>query len=45
MISLLRVGVLFARTADRLARPGKVVCKVAGAASLPGRADGPLLTE
>ena len=38
-------GVLIARTADRLARPGKVVCKVAGPEPLPERASGHLLTD
>ena len=38
-------GVIFARAKDRLARPGKVVCKVAGAQSLPGRRAGALLTD
>lgn len=38
-------GTLFARSADRLARPGRIVCKIAGPSSLPGRGDGPLLTD
>jgi predicted deacylase len=38
-------GILYGRTEDRLARPGKVVCKVAGKSSLPGRHAGALLTE
>ncbi len=38
-------GVLYGRTADRLARPGKVVCKVAGKESLPDRRAGALLTD
>lgn len=37
-------GVLFARVATRLARPGDVVCKVAGAVPLAGRS-GKLLTD
>ena len=38
-------GILYGRTADRLARPGKVVCKVAGKESLPDRRAGALLTD
>jgi len=38
-------GVIFGRSADRLARPGKVLCKVAGAQSLPDRQAGALLTD
>jgi predicted deacylase len=38
-------GVIFGRSTDRLARPGKVVCKVAGAQRLPGRQAGALLTD
>lgn len=38
-------GVIFARTEDRLARPGKVLCKVAGKDSLPDRYAGALLTD
>ena len=38
-------GVLYGRTEDRLARPGKVVCKVAGKESLPDRRAGALLTD
>ena len=37
-------GVLFAREAFRVARPGAVLCKVAGAEPLPGR-EGRLLTD
>ena len=38
-------GVLYGRSADRLARPGKVVCKIAGASPLPDRLPGALLTD
>jgi len=38
-------GVLFARAADRMARPGQVLVKVAGCEPLPGRQRGPLLTD
>ena len=38
-------GILFGRTEDRVARPGKVVCKVAGKNNLPDRRAGALLTE
>lgn len=38
-------GLLYGRSADRLARPGKVVCKVAGREPLPGRHPGALLTD
>jgi len=38
-------GVLYGRTEDRLARPGKLVCKVAGTESLPDRRAGALLTD
>ena len=38
-------GVLFGRRYDRLTRPGRVVCKVAGAESLPDRRVGALLTD
>ena len=38
-------GIVFGRTQDRLARPGKVVCKVAGRESLPDRRAGALLTD
>ncbi len=38
-------GVLFGRSADRLARPGKVVCKIAGRQALPDRHAGALLTD
>lgn len=38
-------GILYGRTEDRLARPGKVVCKVAGNKSLPDRHAGALLTD
>jgi hypothetical protein len=38
-------GILFGRSEDRLARPGKVVCKVAGRHSLPDRHAGALLTD
>jgi uncharacterized protein len=38
-------GILFGRTEDRLARPGKVVCKVAGRERLPDRRAGALLTD
>ena len=37
-------GLLFARRAHRLARPGMVVAKIAGEAPLPHRAGGNLLT-
>lgn len=30
-------GVLFARRSDRIARPGQILCKIAGEAPLPGR--------
>ena len=45
MLSASTSGILFSRTADRLARPGRVICKVAGRVSLPGRVPGALLTE
>ena len=38
-------GILYGRTEDRLARPGKVVCKVAGSEPLPDRQSGALLTD
>ena len=38
-------GIVFGRTQDRLARPGKVVCKVAGRERLPDRRAGALLTD
>lgn len=38
-------GVLYGRTQDRLARPGKLVCKVAGSEPLPGRHAGNLITD
>jgi predicted deacylase len=38
-------GILYGRTEDRVARPGKVVCKVAGKSHLPDRHVGALLTE
>ena len=38
-------GVLYGRTEDRLARPGKLVCKVAGRESLPDRRAGALLSD
>ena len=38
-------GILYGRTEDRVARPGKVVCKVAVNSSLPDRHVGALLTE
>jgi predicted deacylase len=38
-------GILYGRSEDRLARPGKVVCKIAGKNSLPGRQVGALLTD
>ena len=38
-------GVLYGRSADRLARPGKVLCKIAGTESLPDRLTGALLTD
>ena len=38
-------GILYGRTEDRLARPGKVVCKVAGKIGLPDRHSGALLTD
>ena len=38
-------GILFGRTEDRLARPGKTVCKVAGREPLPDRHAGALLTD
>jgi len=38
-------GVLYGRSADRLARPGKVLCKIAGTESLPDRLSGALLTD
>jgi hypothetical protein len=37
-------GVLFAREAYRVVRPGAVLCKVAGAEALEGR-EGHLLTD
>lgn len=38
-------GVLYGRSDDRLARPGRILCKIAGAESLPGREAGALLTD
>jgi len=38
-------GIVFGRSEDRLARPGKVVCKVAGKERLPDRVAGALLTD
>jgi hypothetical protein len=38
-------GILYGRSADRLARPGKVLCKIAGTESLPDRLAGALLTD
>jgi predicted deacylase len=38
-------GILFGRSVDRLARPGKVICKVAGKDRLPDRHAGALLTD
>jgi predicted deacylase len=38
-------GILYGRTEDRLARPGMVVCKVAGKSKLPGRHSGALLSD
>jgi hypothetical protein len=38
-------GIVFGRTRDRQARPGQVVCKVAGRESLPDRRAGALLTD
>jgi predicted deacylase len=38
-------GIIFGRSEDRLARPGKVICKVAGKESLPDRLAGALLTD
>ena len=38
-------GILYGRTEDRLARPGKVVCKIAGKRNLPDRHPGALLTD
>ncbi|TFH50494.1 MAG: succinylglutamate desuccinylase/aspartoacylase family protein [Lysobacterales bacterium] len=38
-------GIIFGRTQDRLARPGKIVCKVAGEKSLPDRHAGALLSD
>ncbi len=38
-------GILYGRTEDRLARPAKVVCKVAGEKSLPDRQTGAMLTD
>lgn len=38
-------GILYGRTKDRLTRPGKVVCKIAGSESLPDRHAGALLTD
>jgi predicted deacylase len=38
-------GILYGRAADRLARPGQVVCKVAGKRHLPDRHSGALLTD
>ena len=38
-------GILFGRTEDRLARPGKTVCKVAGREPLPDRHAGALLSD
>jgi predicted deacylase len=38
-------GILYGRTGDRLARPGRVVCKVAGSECLPDRHAGALLTD
>jgi predicted deacylase len=38
-------GILYGRSEDRFARPGKVVCKVAGSEPLPDRHAGELLTD
>ncbi len=38
-------GILYGRSAERMARPGKVVCKVAGRQPLPDRRAGALLTD
>ena len=38
-------GILYGRNEDRLARPGKVVCKIAGREPLPDRQAGSLLTD
>jgi predicted deacylase len=38
-------GILFGRSEDRLARPGKIVCKVAGKERLPDSIAGALLTD
>lgn len=38
-------GILYGRSADRLTRPGRIVCKIAGAESLPDRQAGALLTD
>ncbi len=37
-------GLMYARRMDRLARPGQILCRIAGEASLPGKA-GTLLTD
>jgi len=38
-------GILYGRSEDRLARPGRILCKIAGAESLPDREAGALLTD
>lgn len=38
-------GILYGRSADRLARPGRVICKIAGAEALPDREPGALLSD
>jgi predicted deacylase len=38
-------GILYGRSEDRLARPGRILCKIAGAETLPGREAGALLTD
>jgi predicted deacylase len=38
-------GVLYGRSEDRLARPGKTLCKIAGREPLPDRHAGALLTD
>ncbi len=38
-------GIFFARMAEKFARPGQSVCKIAGAEDLPHRVDGNLLSD
>ena len=38
-------GILYGRTGVRLARPGKLVCRIAGREPLPDRQAGALLTD